>query len=374
MTKATTKAKKPQRTAKGHKEPGRKVINVALQGGGAHGAFTWGVLDALLADDRIDIEGVSGTSAGAMNAAVMVQGLDTGGTVKAREMLEEFWTQISQAGAYCSPAQTALAHWANMLNPFRAAMMKADESAAFNLFESIARYMSPYQFNPMNINPLRDILEGILDIRGIQNSKSVKLFVTATCVRTGIGRVFENKDITVDTLLASATLPEMFQAVKIGKDYYWDGGYSGNPTLYPLFYDTRSRDILIVHVNPIVRKEIPQSAATIDNRLNEITFNGALLDELRAIAFAKRLITEGWLKDKYKDKVRNILIHAIRADEVLKDLSVASKMDTNWDFLISLRDLGRAEGENWINKNYDAINVRDTVDIGRDYLTIDCGG
>ena len=374
MTKAAAKAKKPQRTAKGRKKPGRKVINVALQGGGAHGAFTWGVLDALLADERIDIEGVSGTSAGAMNAAVMVQGLDTGGTGKARELLEEFWTRISQGGAYYTPAQSALTQWANLMNPFRAAMVKADESAVFGMFETMARYMSPYQFNPLNINPLRDILAGILDIPQIQNSKTVKLFITATCVRTGIGRVFENKEITVDTLLASATLPEMFQAVKIGKDYYWDGGYSGNPALYPLFYDTRSRDILIVHVNPIMRQEIPQSATAIDNRLNEITFNGALLDELRAIAFAKRLITEGWLKDKYKSKIKNILIHAIRADKVLKDLSVASKMDTDWDFLISLRDLGRAEGENWIDRNYDAINERDTVDIRRDYLDISAGG
>jgi NTE family protein len=193
-------------------------------------------------------------------------------------------------------------------------------------------------------------------------------------VRTGIGRVFENKEITVDTLLASATLPEMFQAVKIGDDYYWDGGYSGNPALYPLFYAAETTDILIVHVNPIVRQEIPRSATAIDNRLNEITFNGALLDELRAIAFAKRLVTEGWLKDEYKGRLKNILIHAIRADEVLKDLSVASKMDTDWDFLISLRDLGRTEGKNWIDRNYDAINERDTVDIRRDYLDLDAGG
>jgi NTE family protein len=374
MAKATAKAAKPQQTAKGGKKPGRKIINVALQGGGAHGAFTWGVLDALLADDRIDIEGVSGTSAGAMNAAIMVQGLDTGGTARAREMLEEFWTQISQAGAYYTPAKNTLTQWANLMNPFRSAMVKADESAMFGIFETMARYMSPYQFNPMNINPLRDILANALDIPQLQNAKSVKLFITSTCVRTGIGRVFENKEITVDTLLASATLPEMFQAVKIGDDYYWDGGYSGNPALYPLFYAAETTDILIVHVNPIVRQEIPRSATAIDNRLNEITFNGALLDELRAIAFAKRLVTEGWLKDEYKGRLKNILIHAIRADEVLKDLSVASKMDTDWDFLISLRDLGRTEGKNWIDRNYDAINERDTVDIRRDYLDLDAGG
>ncbi len=368
------KKKKAIHTAKKVKKPGRKIINIALQGGGAHGAFTWGVLDALLADDRIDIEAVSGTSAGAMNAAIMVQGLDTGGTEKARQMLEDFWKRIAETGAYLSPVQSAAARWANMLNPFQATAMEADESLCFGLFETMAHYVSPYQFNPMNINPLRNILADILDVKKIQSSKSVKLYVTATNVRNGVGRVFENHEITIDALLASAALPDLFQAVKIGDDHFWDGGYSGNPSLYPLFYASKSSDILIVHVNPIVRTDVPQRSAAIDNRLNEITFNGALLDELRAIAFAKRLVMEGWLKDKYKSKVRNMLVHAIRADDVLKDLSVASKLDTDWDFLISLRDLGRVEGINWLDRNYDAINVRDTVDIRRDYLDISPGG
>lgn len=367
------KGKKKIRTAKRVRKPGRKIINLALQGGGAHGAFTWGVLDALLEDDRIDIEGISATSAGAMNAAVMVQGLDTGGTAKAREMLEVFWQQISQAGILYSPVQSTASHFANLMNPFLAAT-DVDENAGFAVFETMTHFVSPYQFNPMNVNPLRPILENTLNIRKLRDSKSVKLFISATCVRTGIGRVFANKDLSVDCLLASAALPDLFQAVKIGKDYYWDGGYSGNPALYPLFYNAVSRDILIVHVNPITRKELPDRAPSISNRLNEITFNASLLDELRAIAFVKKLLLNGWLKEKHKDDLKNILIHAIRADKVLKDMSVASKFNTDWDFLISLRDMGRREGKRWINKNYDAIGKNDTVDIHRDYLGISPGG
>ncbi|HTK84949.1 MAG TPA: patatin-like phospholipase family protein [Patescibacteria group bacterium] len=367
------KGEKKIRTAKRVRKPGRKIVNLALQGGGAHGAFTWGVLDALLEDDRIDIEGISATSAGAMNAAVMAQGLNAGGTAKARELLEEFWRRIAQAGVLYSPVQSVASQVANAVNPFLGGI-RVNENPGFAMFETMTSFVSPYQFNPLNINPLRPILEELLDFRVLRNSSSVKLFVSATCVRTGVGRIFMNKDLSVDCLLASAALPYLFQAVKIGRDFYWDGGYSGNPALYPLFYEADSRDILIVHVNPIERAELPDDSASIDNRLNEITFNASLLDELRAISFAKRLIVEGWLKDKYKDRLRNILIHSIRADKALKDLSVASKFDTNWDFLIELRDMGRSEGRNWIDRNYDAINKRDTVDIRKDYLDITPGG
>lgn len=367
------KRREKNRTAKRVRKPGRKIINLALQGGGAHGAFTWGVLDALLEDDRIDIEGISATSAGAMNAAVMAQGIDTGGTAKAREMLEVLWRQISQAGMFYSPVQSTASHFANLMNPMLAAT-DVDENTGFAMFETMSHFVSPYQFNPLNINPLRPILENILSIPLLRDSKSVKLFISATCVRTGIGRIFVNKDLSIDCLLASAALPDLFQAVKIGKDYYWDGGYSGNPALYPLFYNAVSRDILIVHVNPITRRELPDRAPSISNRLNEITFNASLLDELRAIAFVKKLLLEGWLKEKHKDQLKNILVHAIRADRALKDLSVASKFNTDWDFLTSMRDMGRREGRRWINKNYDAIGKRDTVDIHRDYLDISAGG
>ena len=351
----------------------RKVINVALQGGGAHGAFTWGVLDALLEDDRMDIESISATSAGAMNAAIMIQGLEEGGIPRAREMLTSFWQQVSQAGVFYSPVQSTASHWANLLNPLLAST-NIDEAASFSAFETLTHFVSPYQFNPLNINPLRTILGNLLDITRLKQADSVKLFVSATCVRTGIGRIFTQKELTVDTLLASAALPNLFQAVKVGKDYYWDGGYSGNPSLWPLFYASKSSDILIIHVNPIIRNELPDRATSIDNRLNEITFNSSLLDELRAIAFVKKLVVEEWLKDKYKDRLRNMLIHAIRADKVLADFSVASKFNTDWTFLTNLRDLGRAEGKNWINKNWDALGKRDTVDIGRDYLDISAGG
>lgn len=353
--------------------PQRKTINLALQGGGAHGAFTWGVLDALLEDHRIDIEGVSATSAGAMNAAIMVQGLDDGGTDKARQMLEDFWLEISKAGALYSPVKGAPARWANAINPFMNAT-EYDETLSFGLFEMMTHFVSPYQFNPLNVNPLRTILEKIIDIPKLQAADSVKLFVTATCVRTGIGRVFTKNCLSIDALMASAALPDLFQAVQIDNDYYWDGGFSGNPSLYPLFENAVSRDILIVHVNPITRNQLPDRAATIANRLNEITFNSSLLDELRAINFVKKLIENDMLRDEYKDKYRDILIHAIRADKVLENFSVASKYDTDWDFLTSLRDLGREEGKRWVDENWEALGQRDTVNIARDYLDISAGG
>ncbi len=353
-----------------NKAPKRKIINLALQGGGAHGAFTWGVLDALLEDDRIDIEGIAATSAGAMNAAVMAQGLNNGGVESARQLLHTFWERVSQAGAFYSPVAGAAANWPNMLGPWAEA---AEQAASYGLFEMATNFLSPYQFNPANVHPLRPILEEMLDIPQLQSDCSVKLFVSATSVRTGNGRIFSNEDIGIDALVASAALPTLFQAVQIGTEYYWDGGYAGNPPLWPLFNRAVSRDILIVHVNPIVRDELPDRASSIDNRLNEITFNASLLDELRAINFVKKLIRENWLRDEYKDRMKDILIHAIRADKVLKDLSVASKFDTSWDFLTRLRDLGRVEGKAWVDEHYDELGVEDTVDIVKEYLNIGVG-
>ncbi len=361
---------KSKKTAKAKEGNGRKVINLALQGGGAHGAFTWGVLDALLEDDRVDIEGIAATSAGAMNAAVMAQGLNNGGVKAARKLLNEFWERVAQAGAFYSPVCGAASGWANMVAPWTESI---EQSLSYGAFEMMTNFLSPYQFNPANLHPLRPILEDMLTIPQLRSDCSIKLCVSATAVRTGTGHIFYNADLSIDALLASAALPTMFQAVKIGKDYYWDGGYAGNPPLWPLFSRAVSRDILIVHVNPIVRDELPDRASSIDNRLNEITFNASLLDELRAISFVKRLIRENWLRDEYRDRMKDILIHAIRADRVLKDLSVASKFDTDWDFLTRLRDLGRAEGAAWVDAHYDSLGVEDTVDIVKEYLEIGAG-
>jgi len=349
-------------------ETPKKTINLALQGGGAHGAYTWGVLDYLLEDGRVDFEGVSATSAGAMNAAALAFGKTKGGAEKGREILEEFWREISRAGQVFSPVKRTPFELGSGLNPFMPNWSLAN-SPAFSFFENFTHALSPYQFNPLNFNPLKDILERTIDFDVVHACDSMKLFITATDVQNGTAKVFENQEIDIEVLLASAALPFLFQAVEIKDRFYWDGGYMGNPSLWPLFYKAKSRDILMVHVNPIDREEIPKESYTIENRMNEITFNASLIKELRAIDFVKKLINEDMLKDEYKDQYTDVLFHAIRADEVMCDLSIASKFDTDWNFLKYLRDLGRNQAKLWLEAHFDDLNERDSVDIQKDYLS-----
>ena len=319
-----------------------KRVNLALQGGGAHGAFGWGVLDRLAEDGRLEVEGLSAASAGSVNAVVYAQGIMSGGNDGAREALEKFWRAISDAGTPYAPATMIL--------------------------QSLTGVFSPYQFNPFNINPLREVLERNVDMQAVQACDRVELFICATNVRNGQPRIFSTRELTLDMVLASACVPSMFQAVGVEGEHFWDGGYMGNPPLYPLIYNTRSRDIVIVHINPIVRPQLPTTAHEIQNRLNEITFNSSLIRELRAIAFVTKLIDEGWLKDEYKDKLKRVLIHSIRSDGVMCDLSVASKLDTNWEFLCELRDRGRAAAAAWLEQAYEHIGERSTVDLRAEYL------
>ncbi len=319
-----------------------KRVNHALQGGGAHGAFGWGVLDRLAEDGRLDIEGISAASAGSMNALVYAQGRMNGGNEGARRALENFWQAISEAGRPYAPATMIL--------------------------QSLSGVFSPYQFNPFNLNPLREVLDKHVDMQALQTCDCVELFICATNVRNGQPRIFSPRELTLDMVLASACVPSMFQAVEVAGEHYWDGGYMGNPPLYPLIYNTRSRDIVIVHINPIVRPQLPTTANEIQNRLNEITFNSSLIRELRAIAFVTKLIDEGWLKDEYRDKLKHVLIHSIRSDAAMCDLSVASKLDTDWAFLCDLRDRGRAAAAAWLEQAYEHIGERSTVDLRTEYL------
>ncbi|THB71176.1 MAG: patatin-like phospholipase family protein [Gammaproteobacteria bacterium] len=341
----------------------KKVINLALQGGGAHGAFGWGVLDKLLEDGRVDIEGVCGTSAGSMNAVVYAYGKMRGGVDRAREDLERFWKQISQFGNKLSPVQKmpweAFSDNANM-----------DNSLMFNVFESFIRVMSPYQFNPFNFHPLKVILQDSIDFEELHACKCSKLFISATNVRTGKVKVFINEEITMDVVLASACLPFLFQAIEINGENYWDGGYMGNPALFPLFYHTDSRDVVVVHINPIERNELPKKPNEIFNRVNEITFNSSLLKELRAIAFVNKMLDQGWIKDEFKDRLKHMLVHSIRADKAMCDLSVASKFATDWKFLKKLRDRGRKVAQLWLDENYASLNKESTVDLYCEFLDI----
>lgn len=340
-----------------------KTVNLALQGGGAHGAFTWGVLDALLEDGRVDFEGVCGTSAGAMNAVVLAHGWLRNGRDGARDALARFWDDIAAEGAIWSPVRPpadALA-WFGVDAGTGVAMTHA-------ILETWTRLFSPYQFNPWDFNPLRRILERHVDFEALAAPRCQKLFICATNVRTGKVRIFANEEVSVDALLASACLPQLFKAVEIDGEAYWDGGYMGNPALYPLFYQTRSADIVVVHVNPIHRDAIPKTPAEIANRVNEISFNSSLLREMRAIAFAAKLVDEGWLKDEYKDRVRHMLMHSIRDDTVMGDIGIASKLNPDRGFLHGLRDHGRRVAQAWLTRHYDDLGHRDSVDLHTEFL------
>jgi NTE family protein len=316
--------------------PELKRINLALQGGSAHGAFTWGVLDRFLEEPRIEVEGVSATSAGAMNAVVMAHGLTTGGRKGAREALEEFWTAVARASA-----------------PF----------GALQWFEAVLRFLSPYQFNPFDYNPLREIIRQLIDFERLRQDSAIKLFVSATNVRTGKIKVFTDKEITADCVLASACLPSLYQAVEVEGEHYWDGGYMGNPALFPLIYSCESRDILIVHVNPIERPDKPTSAREIMNRVDEISFNSSLMREMRAVAFITKLIDDGKLSD-----AKRLLIHSVCADDVMRGLGAASKLNTDGVFLRELRALGSERARAWIDRHFDDLGSRSTIDIQAAYL------
>jgi NTE family protein len=329
-----------------------KPIALALQGGGAHGAFTWGVLDKLLEDGRLDIKAISGTSAGAMNAAVLAQGFAEGGPDKARETLETFWRSVSRLGA-ASPIRRS---FIDMLT----GNWSMDQSAAYNWFDLASRVVSPYDANPLDINPLLDLLEQTIDFDQVHCCQHIKLFVSATNVRTGKIKVFEGHELTPAMVMASACLPRLFKAVEIDGEHYWDGGFMGNPPIFPIFYKSDLADIVLVQINPIERAELPRSARDIDNRLNEITFNSSLLRELRAISFVGRLIEDGKLTG---DEYTHARMHHIEASDELGPLSASSKLNTEWPFLLHLRDIGRETAAAWLDAHAASIGVSSTLDL-----------
>jgi NTE family protein len=337
------------------------TINLALQGGGAHGAFGWGVLDKLLEDGRIEIDGLSATSAGAMNAVVYAYGKMKGGRDQARALLETFWRRISKAGDSASPYQTTPLDW--WLQGFG-----VKEPVSYRLFEMVTRTLSPYQFNPLNLNPLRDVLTSIVDFDELKACRCTRIRLCATNVKTGKPQIFTNAMMSPEIVQASACLPMLFQAVEVDGEHYWDGGYVGNPAIYPLIYDAEARDILVVHISPIVRPDVPKGPSEIFNRINEISFNSSLIREMRAIAFATRLIDDDWIRPEYRDRLKRVFIHAIRADGVMAEFAVASKFDTSWPFLMRLRDLGRAAAGAWLDAHFDDLGRRSTVDLHQEYL------
>lgn len=326
------------------------LVDLALQGGGAHGAFTWGALDRLLEEPWLAIDGISGTSAGAMNAAVLVDGHAKGGAAGAREALESFWRSVSEAARFSpfrrGPLDVILGRWTLNSSPIYVAMDLA------------SRLLSPYDLNPMGKNPLREILSGLIDFTRLAQAP-IKLFITATNVRTGRGHVFKNEAVTADVLLASACLPTMFQAVEIDGEPYWDGGYSGNPTITPLIRECKSQETILVQINPVERKESPRSAAEILNRLNEVSFNSVLLKELRMIALLRRVADPG---DSEGAQWAGMRIHRIASD-LMTELGASSKLNAEWDFFSLLRDEGRKSAQAFLEAHAADLGRRSTLDI-----------
>ncbi len=322
-------------------------VDIALQGGGSHGAFTWGVLDRLLEEDRLEIDGISGTSAGAMNAVALAQGLCQGGPDGAKQLLEDYWTAVKEAARF-SPIQRSV------MDRFFG-RWSLDFSPSYIASQQMTGLFSPYQFNPLDINPLRDIVDECFDFDVINKSQATKLFLCATTVRTGRPKIFRQPDISLDAVMASACLPNMFKAVEIDGEAYWDGGFMGNPPLFPLIDETDSRDILIIQINPFERPGVPTTAAEIENRLNEITFNASLIKELRAIGFLWEIIHHENLE---REAYRDARLHMIGSEGELLPFSASSKINAERAFLTHLHDLGYKTAEAWLAKHGRDIGVR----------------
>ncbi len=338
-----------------------KAINLALQGGGSHGAFTWGVLDALLEDGRLRLEAVSATSAGSLNAVVLAEGLRKGGIDGARQALSDLWRAVADAGRL-NPLQSP---WLDAFMHGVQQSAQLEWSPPHLWATAMLQLFSPYQLNPLNLNPLRQIVQAQVDFEALRRDSALKLFLSATNVETGKIRVFSGPEIGVDAVLASACLPTLFQAVEIGGEYFWDGGYMGNPAIFPLIYDSGAADVLIVHVNPILRKGVPRSSAAIANRINEISFNSSLMREMRAIAFVTGLIDRGQLRP---EDARRMRIHSIRCDELMAGQPVESKIDTAWPYLCELRDAGRQQAFVWLDQHGAQVGVESSVDIRAEFL------
>jgi NTE family protein len=333
------------------------LIDLALQGGGSHGAFTWGVLDRLLEEPWLQIAGISGTSAGAMNAAVLADGWTEGGAAGARDALDRYWRSVSRAAAFSplqrSPLDYFMGRWS------------LDTSPAYLFTDLMSRVLSPYDLNPLGFNPLREILAKAIDFERLGGAP-IKLFITATRVRTGRGRIFRNAEINADVLLASACLPTMFRAIEIDGEPYWDGGYAGNPTITPLVRETDAHDTILVQINPTERPEEPRTAAEILNRLNEISFNSPLAKELRMIALLRQVADPGTGEGARWAQMRT---HRVKSD-MLATFGASSKLNAEWAFVSKLRDEGRRAASEFLDAHGADIGVRSTADL--DILLSEC--
>ena len=341
---------------KAEKEGSKKKISLALQGGGVHGAFTWGVLDALLEDDRFEIEGLSGTSAGGMNAVALAQGLIKGGTDGARTEMRRFWKAVSDAGVQNAAHQAFFSPKEDFFTP-------PDPLQTFTrLMQNV---LSPYQSNPLNVNPLRDLVEDFFDFTVLQSAKHLKLFLCATHVNTGKLKLFTLDTLTPQKMLASACLPFLFQAVEVDGENYWDGGFVGNPAIYPLIYACDTSSIVIVQLTVMNRNRLPLTAQEVIERHKEITYNACLMREMRTIDFVTSLIEKGIIQDK---SIKKLNIHLVRNEKFFSTMSLSSALNTSWPFMEKLFEEGRKTAKQWIADNYQHVGVRHSTNLHQEFV------
>jgi NTE family protein len=329
----------------------KKIISLALQGGGSHGAFTWGVLDRLLEDRRIEIEGISGASAGAMNAVVLAHGYTVGGRNGAREALKTFWESVASTASFAvAPGADATAATIDA---------EARPTPAFKAFLALVRFVSPYQFNPFELDPLRDILAKQIDFERLRAKCPIQLFIATTRVTTGTLRLFRNKQLSIDVLLASACLPSIQRAVEIDGEPYWDGGLAANPPIFPLVHRCPARDIVVVILNACRRPDIPKTSDEIWHRLNEISFSSSFFTELQALALAIREAEQSLFPvGRLERRLRHLKMHVVDAQELMSQLSTMSRLNAHPAFLEALRDEGRKRANAWLEENYRLIGER----------------
>ena len=343
---ASTARPEPAATA------GKKLVNLALQGGGSHGAFTWGVLDRLLEEKRLKFEGITATSAGAVNAVVLADGLAAGGREGARNALRLYWQKVSEISSR---------------GIFKTDKANSDfgleNSPGFLFVESLTFFASPYQMNPFNYNPVKDLLAEAINFERVRQQRAVKLFICATNVQTAKAKIFAGKDLGVEHLLASACLPLMMHAVEVDGEFYWDGSYAGNPAIFPLVYDCEARDIIMVHITPAERPGVPTTSPAIMNRTQEISFNTSLIREMRTIAFLNKLIDNDRVSG-----AKRMLMHLIEAEDLIRGFSWSSRLNGDWDFLMHLHAMGRERADKWLATNFDHLGKQSTVDLEAKYF------
>lgn len=332
-----------------------KPINLALQGGGSHGAFTWGVLDRLLQEPQLELDGISGTSSGAMNAVIMADGLLRGGREGAREALQDFWQQIVAMFNELFQPTAQLANWL---------MFETGPTFSLQSYLALTQAFSPYQLNPLNHNPLRQLLEASVDFERLRRNDSLRLFIGATQVRTGKLRIFNERELTVDALLASACLPSLQHAVTIDGEPYWDGGFSGNPPVFPLIFNCKSPDVVVVIVQPLERPDLPMTAEAIRMRAAELSFNTAFLREMRAIAFSKEQIEQDWLPlGSLERRLARLNMHLVQNQSVMQELDASSRYTSPPKLIQELHAEGYSACELWLEDNARHVGARSSVDM-----------